>query len=71
MSIQNIANTGALLILIFFTFSVVGMSLFSEQKYGNNYNDDANFKSFYISMMLVFRMATGDSWNDLMHDGSD
>lgn len=71
MSIQNIANTGALLILIFFTFSVVGMSLFSEQEYGNNYNDDANFKSFYISMMLVFRMSTGDSWNDLMHDCYD
>lgn len=30
MSIMNIANTGALLILIFFTFSIMGMSLFSE-----------------------------------------
>lgn len=30
MSIMNILNTGALLILIFFTFSIVGMSLFND-----------------------------------------
>ena len=30
MSIMNILNTGALLVLIFFTFSIVGMSLFND-----------------------------------------
>lgn len=30
MSIMNILNTGALLLLIFFTFSIVGMSLFND-----------------------------------------
>jgi len=30
MSIMNILNTGALLLLIFFTFSIVGMSIFDD-----------------------------------------
>ena len=48
------------MVLIFFTFSVVGMSLFSEQKYGNNYNDDVNFKSNMDDFEILFKKLVSD-----------
>jgi len=32
------------------------------------YNRHANFKSFFTSCITLFRMATGESWNGIMHD---
>lgn len=31
-------------------------------------SEDANFGNFYSSMLLLFRMATGESWNGVMTD---
>ena len=68
MSMTNILNTGALLILILFTFSVAGMSLFGDQPFSEFYDLDGNFTTFYLSMQLLFRTAVGGDWNGLMHD---
>ena len=32
------------------------------------YNDHCNFKYFFHGFMLLFRSATGESWNGIMHD---
>ncbi len=50
MSMTNIINTGALLLLILFTFSVAGMSLFGDQILYDFYDKDSNFTTFYLSM---------------------
>ena len=47
MSLGNIINTAALLMLILFTFSVAGMSLFGLIKFNDTITDNTNFKTFY------------------------
>ena len=68
MSLGNILNTAALLMLIFFTFSVAGMGLFGVVEEGEFIDKNVNFRSFYIAMMTLSRAATGESWNGIMHE---
>jgi len=68
MSLPNIFTTALLLLLLLFTFSIVGMSLLGNQPYGESYNKDANFETFYNAMFLLFRCSTGEAWNSVMHD---
>ena len=35
---------------------------------GEFIDHNVNFRSFYISMMTLFRASTGESWNGIMHD---
>jgi hypothetical protein len=67
----NIANVGMLLFLIFFTFTVAGMDLFGSVDSGEFISSNANFKSFYKGIMLLFRASTGENWNGIMHDCYD
>jgi len=46
----------------------MGMNLFSKVKLGENLSEHANFRSFWGSFMLLFRMSTGESYNGVMHD---
>jgi len=68
MSIPAIGNVASVTLLIFFVFAVLGMNLFSKVKLGDNLTPHANFRSFWGSMMLLFRMSTGESYNGVMHD---
>jgi len=70
MSLGNILTTASLLTLILFTFTVAGMSLFGDIDITSTefITKDANFSSFYLSMMTLWRACTGESWNGLMHD---
>ena len=67
-SLVNSMNTFMLLFLLLFTWAVAGMSLFGNMDLSDNINKDANFTTFYLSMMTLFRASTGESWNDLYHD---
>ena len=71
MSLSNILQTASLLTLILFTFTVAGMNLFGEidESKGLEFIDaNTNFRSFYISIMTLWRACTGESWNGIMHD---
>jgi glucose-6-phosphate-specific signal transduction histidine kinase len=68
MSAPNIINVLALLILIWFTFSVAGMNLFSSADFYTEYSENANFTSFYLSMLMMIRCSTGENWNVIMHE---
>ena len=68
LSLGNIMNVSMLLFLILFTFAVAGMDLFGDNEYGEFYNEDANFRTFYMALMCLARASTGESWNGIMHD---
>ena len=68
LSLPNLANTSMLLLLIFFVFTIAGMSLFGEMTFGNFITKNANFTTFYYGFMTLFRSATGESWNGIMHE---
>jgi hypothetical protein len=68
ISISNMVTTAFLLILILFTYSIVGMSILDDVEFGDNINKDSNFKSFYLSMISLVRCCTRDNWSGYMHD---
>lgn len=73
-SLPALGNISLLLILILFVFAVVGVSIFGELRYQDPplsftfVNDYANFDNFINAALTLFRGATGESWNGIMHD---
>lgn len=66
--IPQITNIMAMIFLLLFIYSVLGISLFADVKYGNYYNSDNNFRTFPKSIILLFRCMTGEDWNLIMDD---
>ena len=54
--------------LAFFIFAVIGMNLFASIRFNGGLNEHANFINVWKSMLLLFRMATGESYNEIMHN---
>nr|XP_043899798.1 voltage-dependent R-type calcium channel subunit alpha-1E isoform X1 [Solea senegalensis] len=57
-----------LIAMLFFIYAIIGMQVFgniklNEQTHINQHN---NFKSFSGALMLLFRSATGESWQEIM-----
>lgn len=67
-SLPAMFNVASLLFLTFFVFSILGMQIFGNVKYGEFLNKDANFRDFGSSMLLLMRVVTGESWNFIMFD---
>jgi len=67
-SIPSLFNIALLLGLLFFVFACIGMNLFADIMPGENLNQYANFRKFGTSLLLLFRMSTGEYWNGIMHD---
>eukprot|EP01135_Chromosphaera_perkinsii_P012281 Nk52_evm18s2630 gene=Nk52_evmTU18s2630 len=67
-SLPSFPYVGILLGMVFFIYAVVGMNLFGRVLVvdGGGINNDANFRSFGASLLLLFRAATGEAWQDIM-----
>jgi len=74
-TIPSLMNVFALLCIVLFIFTVLGMSFFGDQPYNQPpfelYNEHANFRYFHIGFLTLFRMSTGESWNGIMHDSME
>ena len=64
--------------LLIFIYAVLGMQIFAEIMYRDastggigELRDYANFRHFGSAMLLLFRCATGESWNLIMHELAD
>jgi len=64
----GLMNVMALLLLLFFTYTVLGIQLFALVQYQGELNEHANFRSFGLSMLTLFRFSTGENWNGFMYD---
>ncbi|XP_068234730.1 muscle calcium channel subunit alpha-1-like isoform X2 [Palaemon carinicauda] len=68
-SFQALPYVALLILLLFFIYGVVGMQVFG--KIALNYGDTQihrhnNFQSFFQAVMVLFRSATGEAWQDIM-----
>jgi hypothetical protein len=68
VALPQVTNVMTLLLLAFFIFAVIGMNLFATIRFNGGLNEHANFTTFGKSMLLLFRMATGESYNEIMHN---
>ena len=62
ISIPELANVGGLLTLFIYLYSVLGVFSFAGVKLNNELNDHANFQSFGVAAITLFRIATGEAW---------
>ncbi|GAB5365090.1 hypothetical protein AAMO2058_001026900 [Amorphochlora amoebiformis] len=68
MASQPLANVGGLLLLVVFVYAIVGMQLFAFIPHdGELLSRSTNFDSFPIAFLTLFRCATGEDWNSIMH----
>lgn len=76
-SLAQAGNLGLLLFLLFFIFACLGIELFGRITYEHGCNATypcegfsihANFESFPIAMLTLFRLSTGDNWSGMMKD---
>lgn len=67
-SLPALVNVGSVFFLFMFIFAIMGMSLFGGVRPGQFLNRHANFESIGTSLLVLFRMSTGESWNGIMHD---
>ncbi|XP_064107830.1 muscle calcium channel subunit alpha-1-like isoform X37 [Macrobrachium nipponense] len=68
-SFQALPYVALLILLLFFIYGVVGMQVFG--KIALDYKDTQihrhnNFQSFFQAVMVLFRSATGEAWQDIM-----
>ena len=66
LSLPSMGNVGMVLALIFFIFAIAGMGIFGGMEKGDFINTWCNFDTFWMSIVTLFRCATGESWNGLM-----
>uniref|UniRef100_A0A8C2PNY4 Calcium channel, voltage-dependent, R type, alpha 1E subunit b n=1 Tax=Cyprinus carpio TaxID=7962 RepID=A0A8C2PNY4_CYPCA len=57
-----------LIAMLFFIYAIIGMQVFGNIKLNDesHINQHTNFKTFFGALMLLFRSATGESWQEIM-----
>ncbi|XP_047655702.1 voltage-dependent R-type calcium channel subunit alpha-1E isoform X3 [Tachysurus fulvidraco] len=57
-----------LIAMLFFIYAIIGMQVFGNIKLieETHINQHNNFKTFFGALMLLFRSATGESWQEIM-----
>ncbi|XP_065672374.1 sodium channel protein 1 brain isoform X5 [Hydra vulgaris] len=66
VSLPALLNIGALLFLILFIYSIIGMSTFGHVKKQGALSEVVNFETFGNSIMVLFRLATSAGWNEIL-----
>ena len=58
-SLPTLMNVGALLLLVFFVYAILGVNLFGKvNRHQEHLNRHANFKNFGWAMLTLFRCET-------------
>jgi hypothetical protein len=52
--------------LILFIYAVIGVNLFGDQKLLSPLTDTLNFQDPVNVLVTIFRMSTGEGWDDVM-----
>lgn len=66
--IPQITNFIGLMFLLLFIYAALGINLFSTVKHQELVNEQNNFKGVANAIVLLFRCATGEDWNKIMHE---
>ena len=67
-SLPAMLNVLSLMLLIFFIYAILGSFLFYSVKSGTIINEYFNFSNFHSSMILLWRISTGESYTYIMID---
>uniref|UniRef100_A0A452S9T5 Voltage-dependent L-type calcium channel subunit alpha n=1 Tax=Ursus americanus TaxID=9643 RepID=A0A452S9T5_URSAM len=67
-SFQALPYVALLIAMIFFIYAVIGMQMFGKVALqdGTQINRNNNFQTFPQAVLLLFRCATGEAWQEIM-----
>ncbi|CAI9605184.1 unnamed protein product [Staurois parvus] len=67
-SFQALPYVALLIAMIFFIYAVIGMQTFGKiaMQDGTQINRNNNFQTFPQAVLLLFRCATGEAWQEIM-----
>ena len=65
-SLPSMMNIAGIVFIFIFIFANIGMALFGNVIDNDIFNEVINFRTFGPSFLLMFRLATGAGWNDLI-----
>ncbi|XP_011637593.1 voltage-dependent calcium channel type D subunit alpha-1 [Pogonomyrmex barbatus] len=67
-SFQALPYVALLIIMLFFIYAVIGMQVFGKIAIDDNteINRNNNFQSFPQAVLILFRSATGEAWQEIM-----
>ncbi|XP_035244320.1 voltage-dependent L-type calcium channel subunit alpha-1D-like isoform X4 [Anguilla anguilla] len=67
-SFQALPYVALLIAMLFFIYAVIGMQMFGKVAMvdGSQINRNNNFQTFPQAVLLLFRCATGEAWQDIM-----
>ncbi|XP_077139980.1 voltage-dependent L-type calcium channel subunit alpha-1F [Ranitomeya variabilis] len=67
-SFQALPYVALLIAMIFFIYAVIGMQTFGKiaMQHGTQINRNNNFQTFPQAVLLLFRCATGEAWQEIM-----
>nr|XP_021334158.1 voltage-dependent L-type calcium channel subunit alpha-1D [Danio rerio] len=67
-SLQALPYVGLLIAMIFFIYGVIGMQIFGKIAIDDDteLNRNNNFQTFFMAVLLLFRCATGEQWQQIM-----
>ena len=61
-------NVVALVLVVFYVYAVVGLELFSDLAGDEALNEYYNFATFHRSMLLLFKVTSGEGWHVIMRE---
>ncbi|XP_068163244.1 voltage-dependent L-type calcium channel subunit alpha-1D isoform X2 [Antennarius striatus] len=67
-SLQALPYVGLLIAMIFFIYAVIGMQTFGKIAIDDSteINRNCNFQTFFMAVLVLFRCATGEQWQEIM-----
>uniref|UniRef100_A0A158PKH5 Voltage-dependent L-type calcium channel subunit alpha n=1 Tax=Angiostrongylus costaricensis TaxID=334426 RepID=A0A158PKH5_ANGCS len=72
-SFQALPYVALLIVLLFFIYAVIGMQVFGKVALDDatHIHRNNNFHSFFAAVLVLFRSATGEAWQEVMLSCSD
>uniref|UniRef100_A0A8C4QA34 Voltage-dependent L-type calcium channel subunit alpha n=1 Tax=Eptatretus burgeri TaxID=7764 RepID=A0A8C4QA34_EPTBU len=67
-SFQALPYVALLIVMMFFIYAVIGMQIFGKiaMQVGTQINRNNNFQTFPQAVLLLFRCATGEAWQEIL-----
>jgi hypothetical protein len=65
ITFHQLVNIGALLIILIYMYSVLGMILLGMTMRNGIMNSYINFENFFNAFLTLFTVTTADSWNSI------
>lgn len=67
-SLTTIVNLLATWLVFFLVFAIAFTQTFSLTRFGGSENANLNFRTVPKALVMMFRMSTGEGWNEIMED---